>query len=78
MIDLGTVSLADFQALEEEEAAPPKVQFEWRRKEHWTAQLSKTGARYGQLFQTWQMARLTILVWLTYICDASGFTLAGG
>ena len=33
--------------------------------------------RYGMLFKGWQMSRLTILVWLTYICDFWGFTLAG-
>ncbi|PNS19895.1 hypothetical protein CAC42_7862 [Sphaceloma murrayae] len=33
--------------------------------------------RYGLLFKGWQMSRLTILVWLTYICDYWGFTLAG-
>lgn len=34
-------------------------------------------ARYGLLFRGWQMTRLTILIWLTYICDFWGFTLAG-
>lgn len=33
--------------------------------------------RYGMLFQSWQIARLTLLVWLIYICDFWGFTLAG-
>ena len=33
--------------------------------------------RYKMLFDGWQMTRLTILVWLTYICDFWGFTLAG-
>ncbi|KAK0904315.1 hypothetical protein LTR02_007095 [Friedmanniomyces endolithicus] len=35
------------------------------------------GARYKLLFKGWQMSRLTLLVWLTYICDFWGFTLAG-
>ncbi|KAI7016478.1 MFS general substrate transporter [Hortaea werneckii] len=34
-------------------------------------------ARYRLLFNGWQMAYLTILVWLTYIMDFWGFTLAG-
>ncbi|KAF4556982.1 MFS-type transporter-like protein 18 [Elsinoe fawcettii] len=34
-------------------------------------------ARYALLFKGWPMTRLTILVWLTYICDYWGFTLAG-
>lgn len=33
--------------------------------------------RYRMLFNSWQMTRLTVLVWLTYICDFWGFTLAG-
>lgn len=33
--------------------------------------------RYKMLFDGWQMIRLTILVWLTYIFDFWGFTLAG-
>lgn len=33
--------------------------------------------RYRMLFDGWQMARLTVLVWLTYIMDFWGFTLAG-
>ncbi|KAI9897428.1 hypothetical protein N3K66_007284 [Trichothecium roseum] len=40
----------------------------------------KTGeglARYGMLFGSAQMTRLTILTWLTYIMDFWGFTVAG-
>ncbi|KAI1326931.1 major facilitator superfamily domain-containing protein [Xylariaceae sp. FL0255] len=33
--------------------------------------------RYKMLFNGWQMSRLTILVWLTYIMDFWGFTVAG-
>lgn len=33
--------------------------------------------RYLTLFSSWGMARLTILVWLTYIMDFWGFTVAG-
>jgi len=33
--------------------------------------------RYKMLFAGWPMTRLTILVWLTYIFDFWGFTLAG-
>ncbi|KAK4993810.1 hypothetical protein LTR50_000023 [Elasticomyces elasticus] len=33
--------------------------------------------RYKMLFDGWQMTRLTVLVWLTYICDFWGFTVAG-
>ncbi|KAG5916934.1 hypothetical protein E4U42_007450 [Claviceps africana] len=34
-------------------------------------------ARYKMLFGSLQMTRLTLLVWLTYILDFSGFTVAG-
>jgi len=33
--------------------------------------------RYGMLFSNLQMSRITILVWVTYMCDFWGFTLAG-
>ncbi|KAI0860327.1 major facilitator superfamily domain-containing protein [Xylaria cubensis] len=33
--------------------------------------------RYKMLFNSWPMARLTLLVWLTYIFDFWGFTVAG-
>ncbi|KAH8172437.1 major facilitator superfamily protein [Sarocladium implicatum] len=33
--------------------------------------------RYMMLFSSWTMTRLTILVWLTYIMDFWGFTVAG-
>lgn len=33
--------------------------------------------RYKMLFSSWTMTRLTILVWLTYIMDFWGFTVAG-
>jgi len=33
--------------------------------------------RYKMLFNSVQMTRLTLLVWLTYICDFWGFTVAG-
>lgn len=34
-------------------------------------------SRYKLLFRGWTMTRITTLVWLTYICDYWGFTLAG-
>ncbi|TID13026.1 membrane transporter [Venturia nashicola] len=33
--------------------------------------------RYKMLFSDFQMSRLTMLIWLTYICDFWGFTVAG-
>ena len=42
-----------------------------------TQKLKLEGARFGILFSNFQMARLTILVWLTYAMDYWGFTVAG-
>ena len=39
--------------------------------------LKLEGVRYTMLFSSWQMSRLTILVWLTYAMDYWGFTVAG-
>jgi MFS family permease len=39
--------------------------------------LKLEGDRFKILFSTFQMTRLTLLVWLTYICDYWGFTVAG-
>ncbi|KAK5675397.1 hypothetical protein LTS10_011839 [Elasticomyces elasticus] len=50
-----------------------KAQLQTSAKEKIMIELS----RYKMLFNSWQMTRLTILVWLTYICDFWGFTLAG-
>ncbi|KAH7088812.1 major facilitator superfamily domain-containing protein [Paraphoma chrysanthemicola] len=43
----------------------------------WLEKLKLEGSRFKILFSDAQMTRLTILVWLTYICDYSGFTVAG-
>ncbi|KAI0391039.1 major facilitator superfamily domain-containing protein [Xylariaceae sp. FL0594] len=39
--------------------------------------VSNAGKEYKQLFNGWPMIRLTLLVWLTYIFDFWGFTVAG-
>lgn len=39
--------------------------------------LHKESERYMMLFSSFTMARLTVLVWLTYIMDFWGFTVAG-
>ncbi|KAL0938296.1 membrane transporter [Colletotrichum truncatum] len=43
----------------------------------WTAKAKMELGRYKMLFDGFQMTRLTILVWLTYIMDFWGFTVAG-
>lgn len=44
---------------------------------YWKQEGKKEISRYKQLFQDKQMARVTMLIWLTYIFDFWGFTLAG-
>lgn len=76
------VTLADFEALTNEEtslhsatellgAGKAQLQTSWKDK------ILIEFSRYKLLFQGWAMTRLTVLVWLTYICDFWGFTLAG-
>lgn len=43
----------------------------------WSEKLKLEGDRFKLLFSSFQMTRLTLLVWLTYICDYWGFTVAG-
>lgn len=44
----------------------------------WGEKMRLEMGRYKMLFDGAQMTRLTILVWLTYIMDYWGFTVAGG
>jgi MFS family permease len=46
-------------------------------KTTWMQKLKLEGDRFKILFSNFQMTRLTLLVWLTYICDYWGFTVAG-
>ncbi|KAF2202258.1 MFS general substrate transporter [Delitschia confertaspora ATCC 74209] len=43
----------------------------------WSHNLKLELGRFEILFSSFQLARLTILTWLTYICDFWGFTVAG-
>ena len=43
----------------------------------WTDTFRLARDRFQMLFSDFQMTRLTLLVWLTYVCDYSGFTVAG-
>ncbi|KAK5114836.1 hypothetical protein LTR62_001993 [Meristemomyces frigidus] len=76
------VSLADFEALTGEHNSTTSgtellgsgaKQLHTSFKEKISIELS----RYKLLFNNAQTSRLTVLVWLTYICDFWGFTLAG-
>jgi MFS family permease len=46
-------------------------------KTTWIQKVRLEGDRFKILFSNFQMTRLTLLVWLTYICDYWGFTVAG-
>jgi MFS family permease len=46
-------------------------------KSTWSEKLKLEGNRFRLLFSSLQMTRLTLLVWLTYIFDYWGFTVAG-
>ncbi|KAF1362949.1 MFS general substrate transporter [Lizonia empirigonia] len=43
----------------------------------WSGSVKAELSRFKILFSSPQMIRLTVLVWLTYICDFTGFTVAG-
>ena len=43
----------------------------------WSESVKLELARFKILFSSPQMIRLTTLIWLTYICDFTGFTVAG-
>ncbi|KAK4694400.1 hypothetical protein P7C71_g3168, partial [Lecanoromycetidae sp. Uapishka_2] len=47
-------------------------------KATWGSKIKLELVRYKILFSTFNMARLTILVWITYIFDYWGFSIAGG
>lgn len=48
-----------------------------RRNGTWQKKMVHGLSKYKALFDGFQMTRLTILVWLTYIMDFWGFTVAG-
>ncbi|KAH6981533.1 major facilitator superfamily domain-containing protein [Ilyonectria sp. MPI-CAGE-AT-0026] len=82
-----TLTLENLEALETEgssmgsgsnSSATPALgggtsQLKMQWKDKWRLELS----RYRMLFDGFQMMRLTILTWLTYIMDFWGFTVAG-
>ena len=76
------VTLQDFEALTAEDASTTSGTelFGTGDKQRSLSLMEKVKlefVRYGMLFKTWQIARLTLLVWLIYICDFWGFSLAG-
>lgn len=72
------VSIADFDSLtEEHKSSYPAPAVSATKSKSWKEVASNEGKRYRELFKNTMMARLTILVWLTYAFDFWGFTLAG-
>lgn len=76
------LSLASFEAIQREhdsiESRKPVLGSGAKQtKANLKSKLSLETDRYMMLFSSWQMTRLTILVWLTYIMDFWGFTVAG-
>lgn len=76
------VTLQDFEALtaEDDSTTSGTELFGTGNKQRSLSLMQKAKlelVRYGMLFKGWQMARLTLLVWLIYICDFWGFSLAG-
>lgn len=77
-----TLSLEALVALEEESESAhgsiPGLGNDARQlRATWFEKLKLEGNRFKILFSNLQMTRLTLLVWLTYICDYWGFTVAG-
>lgn len=77
-----TLVLEDLEALEREfdsdrNTGPMLGGGVKQLKSTWAEKLKLEGDRFKILFSSYQMTRLTLLVWLTYICDYWGFTVAG-
>lgn len=81
-----SITLEAFEALTNEEASMSSRNTDTPILRAGTKQLEKTWGekiklefvRYKILFSNLNMARLTILVWITYIFDYWGFSIAGG
>jgi MFS family permease len=62
---------------DDDDASTATGRVEYADKQYWKSQVRTKFGKYKQLFHGKQMTRITILVWLTYIFDFFGFTLAG-
>ncbi|KAL6161731.1 hypothetical protein ACJQWK_08433 [Exserohilum turcicum] len=77
-----TLVLEDLEALEREfdsaqGVGPMLGGGDKQLKSTWVEKLKLEGDRFRILFSSVQMTRLTLLVWMTYIFDYWGFTVAG-
>lgn len=81
-----SITLATFEALTNEEASmssrdtstPILGDGAKQLKATWGEKIKLEFVRYRLLFANFNMARLTILVWIIYIFDYWGFSIAGG
>lgn len=78
------LELASFEKLESEHDttsrfsdAPVLGAGKSQQKLSWGKKVKLEMERYKLLFSSWEMTRLTVLIWLTYIMDYWGFTVAG-
>ena len=78
-----SISLETFDALTDEDASRvssegPKATIGQKfLKISWGERIKLELSRYKILFSTFNMARLTVLIWITYIFDYWGFSIAG-
>jgi MFS family permease len=73
------ITLESFERLTQEHVETSKEASDSSKQRSLTIKekLHREYGRYKILFSNLQMTRLTILVWLIYICDFWGFTVAG-
>ncbi|KAJ4346069.1 hypothetical protein N0V95_005744 [Ascochyta clinopodiicola] len=72
-----SLTLEQLQAVEREHNSATIGGNSKKEQPNWTDRIKLELARFQILFSSPQMTRLTVLVWLTYICDFTGFTVAG-
>ena len=72
-----SLTLEQLHAIEREHRASVSVDSLKAEQPTWAESIKAELARFKILFSSPHMVRLTTLVWLTYICDFTGFTVAG-
>lgn len=72
-----SLTLEQLQAVEREHTSLLSHDVSKEEKPTWSGSIKLELARFKILFSSPQMTHLTTLVWLTYIFDFTGFTVAG-
>lgn len=70
------LTLEQLQAVEREHSSINRDRMK-KEQPTWSGSFKAELSRFKILFSSPQMIRLTVLVWLIYICDFTGFTVAG-